>query len=100
MNKSATTPSVGRILHYLPASQDFTLNVEDHNQPLAAQIVCVLSPTRVNLNVIDHQGQQHFRRSVPIIEHAHEHNGAEDACVWMPYQKAVAAGAETPVQHG
>lgn len=94
MSKTATTPSVGRILHYLPAKQDHTLNVDDHTQPLVAQILFVQSPTVVRLNVIDHQGDHHFRRNVPILEDASLHDGQTDACVWMPYQKAVAAGAE------
>lgn len=99
MSKSATTPSVGRILHYLPASQDFTLNYEDPSQPLTCQILYVRGEKSVDLNVIDQHGQHHFRKAVPILEHAGEHTGEKDACVWMPYQKAVAAGDEKPAQH-
>jgi hypothetical protein len=99
VNKSATTLAVGRILHYLPAAQDFTLNIEDHHQPMVAQCVLVKSDTVGCFNVIDHHGQHHFRRDVPVLQDISEHTVTQDACVWMPYQRAVAAGDEKPNQH-
>lgn len=98
MSKSATQPSVGRILHYHKAIGDHTMNVEDLNQPMTAQILVVHPNGTVNVNVIDHAGCHFFRRDVPIIADG-EPNFVKDFLTWMPYQKSVAAGEQAPTQH-
>lgn len=98
MSSSATTPSVGRILHYYPG---FGENVcwMDETQPLPCQIVHVNDDGTVDISLTDQAGRFSFRRRVRIASNRSEVSGARGHCQWMPYQVAASKGEQAPVQH-
>lgn len=97
MSNSATTPSVGRILHYIPMPYE-ALTWLDQKQPLAAQIILTHGDGKVDVVVWDQSGRSHCRKLVDIVppEGIPPNRGF---CRWMPYQVAVARGDQAPVQH-
>lgn len=92
-------PTVGRIVWFY-RSADMNLMRMDE-QPMAAIIAYVFDARTVMLMVIDHGGQPtplnvpvqllQDDDTPPVAGHAY--------CTWMPYQKAVAAGAIAPTLH-
>lgn len=93
----ATTPSVGRILHYIPGRMEH-LNWFDVSQPLACQIVQVLTDGNVSIVGHDQSGEKFFRGSVRIVPEG-EQPPEHGYCQWMPYQRQVAKGEAEPVRH-
>lgn len=95
---SATTPSVGRILHYIPGYGEH-LNWEDQSQPLPCQIIKVHRNQMVDVAVTDQEAKIHLRKEIPIINDSNDPVPSHGYCQWMPYQKAVAAGETAAVRH-
>ena len=95
---SPITPTVGRVVWFHPRRDDNIARnptYPHHNDPLAAHIAAVISPSIVNLMVIDAKGMPHGYEGVFL------HDGQSDApvngdwCEWMPYQKGQAAKTES-----
>lgn len=93
-------PTVGRVVWYRPSVTDMYSYPSGFGgpQPNAAIIAYVHSDSMVNLMVIDHNGNQHSRTSVPLIQDdVGEVNpvGGGSYCEWMPYQKGQAAKTDS-----
>jgi len=86
-------PTVGRVVWFYKY-----VDGQGHKGPLAAHVCCVHSDTMVNLMVIDENGNPHANTSVILIQDDSPAPG-HDYCTWMPYQKAVASGAQAPTLH-
>jgi len=89
------TPTVGRVVWYHPASNDFTpgfIHPVD-GQPLAAIVARVVDDGCVNLTVFDAAGVPWSRQYVPLIQEG-EDVPADGYAEWMPYQKGQAKKAE------
>lgn len=98
MSSSATVPSVGRILHYVPSPNEGGLCWLDQSQPLAAQIILVNRDSTIDVVVWGQDGRSNRRARVEIVpEGATPPN--RGYCRWMPYQVAVAKGQLQPAQH-
>lgn len=83
-------PTVGRVVWFykhVPGS--------GHKGPLAAHICAVWGLTRVNLMVIDEDGNPRGEKRVPLLIGDGSHAPESDYCCWMPYQKGQAAKTET-----
>mgnify|MGYP001100203627 CR=1 FL=1 len=90
---SVIKPTVGRIVLFTPDKNDpLTRN---GNEPLAAIVACVHSDSCVNLGVIDAQGNNVSRTSVPLIQDGDPKPSTGYYCEWMPYQLGQAAKTES-----
>ena len=89
-------PTVGRMIHYWPGSDEITLS-----RPLAALVCAVIDDTHVNLTVYAaHGGSIEGRQNVEIVEDDTVLYGKYAGYArWMPYQSAVAKGEIPPVLH-
>ena len=86
-------PTVGRVVWFYKYVAG-----QGHKGPLAAHVCCVHSDSIVNLMVISENGLAHGQTSVGLIQDDMD-APLNDYCTWMPYQKAVASGAQTPTLH-
>lgn len=71
-------PTVGRIVHYWPATG------QKESQPYAAIIVCVWSDTCVNLAVFNRSGgfMQNVPTSILLIQEGNEVPSGGNYCEW------------------
>lgn len=69
-------PTVGRVVHFFPATSDDLFPHGCCGTPLAAIIVHVWSDTCVNLAVFDGGAHQHTRTSVLLHQEGNERPGA------------------------
>ena len=87
--------TVGRVVYFWPA-HDEKLALPRPGQPLAAHVAAVSEDgLRVNLQVVDANGEAHPRQDVPFVQ-----GGAAvgmSYAAWMPYQLKAAAIAEANV---
>lgn len=88
-------PTPGRIVWYYPSKHidDIPQNL---NEPLAAIVAAVYAAgTRVNLHVIDADGESVARRSILFVQ-PNEAVDSASGCyaTWMPYQVGQAAKTE------
>lgn len=90
-------PTVGRVVLYRPFPSDNLAGASD-SEPLAAIVTRVWSDTCVNLCVFDANGVTSSRTSVLLWQEENE-RPTHGFCEWMPYQKAVASGAQAPTLH-
>jgi len=97
MSHGATKPSVGRILHYIPAQNEPVCWI-DRSQPLCAQIIMLNADDTVNVIVWGQDGRSNHRIGVRIVGEL-ESPPQRGYLRWMPYQRAVASGEAQPVQH-
>lgn len=92
------TPTVGRVLHFIPTVEYMAgrnLAFGNPLQPLAAMITYVHSDTMVNLTVWDQNGVQFSVCSVPLVqENPLALAGSSFCAQWMPFQKGQAAKTE------
>ncbi len=88
-------PTVGRVVWYYPPGKSHT------EQPLAALITYVHSDTMINVAFFNANGQSFGDTSVVLLQDddSYGNPGGGSWARWMPYQKAVAAGALTPTLH-
>lgn len=90
-------PTVGRVVLYRPHPMlDSTPIVDAPDTRYAATVAYVHSDKFVNLSVVDSNGNQFAREHVELVQDNEPHVGQ---CEWMPYQKAVASGAQAPTLH-
>jgi hypothetical protein len=82
-------PTVGRVVWFYKY-----LAGQGHKGPLAAHVCCVHSDSRVNLMVIDENGNPHSETSVLLIQEDASISPDSNYCTWMPYQKGQAAKTE------
>jgi hypothetical protein len=84
-------PTVGRLVHFYPKKTEALATIGD--EPLAALVAAVWSPTCVNLHVIDANGIAHGKTSVLSVPDGAPmpHSGCWS---WMPYQLGQAAKTE------
>lgn len=91
-------PTVGRVLWYWPTTQDVTEGMFAYpgsDQPFAATVAFVHSDHMVNLQVTDHRGACHEKRSVTLLQEGDTVRRVKDGYAeWMPYQKGQAAKTE------
>jgi hypothetical protein len=80
-------PTVGRVVWYWLAAGS------PQREPLAAIVAAVKSDSRVNLSVIDAEGNQRGEQNVELIQDDSERPSTH-YCEWMPYQKGQAAKTE------
>jgi glyoxylase-like metal-dependent hydrolase (beta-lactamase superfamily II) len=85
-------PTVGRVVHFYPESNDSML-YRGGDTPLAAIITHVHSDYCVNLAVFSAEGYALARTSVRLVHDARPRSGSQ-FCEWMPYQKGQAAKTE------
>ncbi len=98
-------PTVGRRIHYRPATDDRSMNNLDidmppgSGQPMDAGIVYVRGPRLVNLAIHDHEGYLHVKQNVPLVQEGDDMGGAipggsrDHYCHWMPFQAGQAKAA-------
>lgn len=99
-------PTVGRKVWYRPNLEDrigyggmavYCHDVEElDGQPLDATIVFVRSDALVNLTILDHNGVQHQRTSVPLRQDDMVFSEDIAYAEWMPYQVGQAKKHDTP----
>ena len=88
-------PTVGRVVLFYKY-----VNGQGHKGPMAAHVAFVHSDSMVNLMVISENGLPSGFTSVELIQDdVNEPVPSSDYCTWMPYQKAVASGAQAPTLH-
>ena len=90
-------PTIGRVVLYHPARYMATGVIDD--APFAAIVTYVHDDRMVNLAVFSHVGSAWGVTSVPLIQGDDKPDDGAAYCEWMPYQKAVAAGAIAPTLH-
>lgn len=83
-------PSVGRHVHFFPGASELGQMVRLDAQPLHAVVLFVHNESRLNLEIVDHHGNRHFRPSVLLVTPDSE-RPADSHAAWMPYQVAQAA---------
>lgn len=88
-------PTVGRRVWYFPSEYDRGLGTikplnsvmhADGVQPCDAGICYVHSTRMINLSVTDHNGVQHARTSVKLLQDGDEVPEGGGYAMWMPYQ--------------
>ena len=91
------TPTVGRVLHFVPTADYMVSRNQAFNdplQPLAAVIAYVHSDYMVNLTVWDQNGEQFSVCSVPLVQEGCDTIVGSFYAQWMPFQKGQAAKVE------
>lgn len=92
-------PTIGRELHYYPAPDEKMATV-DPSQPFPAKLCFVHSDTRINISVFDHFGNGPYgKQEVLLVQDDDARIPIRPYACWMPYQKAVQAGAQAPTLH-
>ena len=81
-------PTVGRVVWFYKY-----VTGQGHKGPLAAHVAYVHSDMRVNLMVIDENGNPRSETSVRLIQEGEE-APTRNYCEWMPYQKGQATKTE------
>lgn len=89
---SNITPTPGRVVWYFPGSLDAIARVA--NAPLAAIVAAVHDDGRINLAVMDANGQHQARPNVVLGNPGDEFDASEGHAEWMPYQLGQAAKTE------
>lgn len=79
------TPTVGRVLWFYKCVPG-----QGHKGPLAAHVCKVHSEYKVNLMVIDEDGNPRSEKNV-FLSQGDDDNSKNDYCAWMPYQQQKAA---------
>lgn len=83
-------PTIGRVVWFTPSRNsteaDFTHHDSTPPQPHAALIAYVWSDSLVNLTVFDHDGRQHSKTSVPLIQEGEPKPEYGYFASWMPFQ--------------
>ena len=87
-------PTVGRMLHYYPASEDGGAIIS-FGQPLAATIAHVWNDRCINIAYLDTNGVWRGKTSVLLVHENDEARPGAGYCVWMPYQKGQAAKTDS-----
>lgn len=92
---SLITPTIGRRIWYWPSDfdrgiRDYATNTSimeayDTRQPCDAGIVYVHSDRCVNLSVTDHNGKQHARTSVVLVQPCDPIPTGTAYATWMDY---------------
>lgn len=92
--KPMISPTVGRVVHFVPAPHDEVLF---GSGVCAALVAYVHSDTMVNLAVFDTNGGSHARTSVYLEQDERTAPGGPHGsyCRWMPYQVGQAAKTES-----
>jgi hypothetical protein len=83
------TPTIGRIVWFHPGEK--SPYPKQNDQPHAAIIVDVQSPSVVNLTVCAPSGDTYAARGVLLLQDGETPPSGESYAEWMPYQKAQAA---------
>lgn len=89
-------PTPGRVVYFF-SSQDLGWgdHIDGDDQPRAAIVSRVTSPSTVNLCVFDHNGSPHPMPSVRLLQDGEPRMATEvHWAEWMPYQKGQAAKTE------
>jgi hypothetical protein len=73
-------PTVGRVLHYYPAPNEFS--TDEFDPPHAAIIVRVWSNTKVNLVCFDHNGSAYARQNVFLAQNGDPVSADHAHAVW------------------
>lgn len=79
-------PTVGRVVWFWPADTTDPKFSAHPSQPCAATVAYVHSDSMVNLSVTDHNGVQHARTSVRLIQEGEPKPQFGSYCEWMPFQ--------------
>lgn len=87
-------PTVGRVLWFFSAPGDPLYGQQAPDEPLAAHVARVHGDGRVNVAVLDRDGNFHARQRVLLVQPDDLKPDDEPFCVWMPYQKGQAARTE------
>lgn len=87
-------PTVGRIVHFRPGTNDQQYVGDPGGEPLAAIVAKVLGPDRINLCVFTDKGHAIAMLDVPLVQEGEAHQEAVSYAEWMPYQKGQAAKTE------
>lgn len=87
-------PTVGRMLHYYPASEDGGASIT-FGRPLAATIAHVWNDSCINIAYLDTSGVWRSKTSVLLVHEDDDARPGAGYCVWMPYQKGQAAKTES-----
>ena len=83
------TPTIGRKLWYWPNENDIKIEYMesfDSVQPFDATVVFVEDLRKVNLFIVDHNGNTYDRRYIPLIQPGDDKPVGGGYCEWMPYQ--------------
>ena len=89
---SNITPTPGRHVWYFPGSLDAIVRMA--NAPLAAIVASVHDDGRINLAVMDANGQHQARQNVLLGNPGDEFDASEGHAEWLPFQIGQAAKAE------
>lgn len=85
MTEQFIEPTVGRVVHYIPADHERHDLGATSQRALAAMIVQVHDERLVNLTVFDGNGRSHGRTSVRLVQPG-DAEPAGGYCRWMAYQ--------------
>jgi hypothetical protein len=100
-------PTIGRRVWYWPSALDLGLLQQQPTttmttvtppegeaaQPCDAGVCFVHDDRTVNLSVADHDGVQHIRQSVTLVQEGDTPPEGAGYATWMPYQINAAKGA-------
>lgn len=89
-------PTIGRVVLYQPAKAP-DARFLDH--PYGARVCFVWSDHLVNLAGENHNGEPFAAASVRLLQDDEESPIHGHFAYWMPYQKAVASGAQSATLH-
>ncbi len=87
-------PTVGRVVWFWPEPPKTSAC-----QPCSAQVAFVHSDRMINVGGFDHNGKPIAATSVPLLQDEDFPPAHGPYACWMPYQKAVASGAQAPTLH-
>jgi hypothetical protein len=80
-------PTVGRKVWYWPVKEaKFGVTQFNTEMPLDATIIYPHNDTMVNLHVVDHAGDQHFRALVLLHQGDVASRPNSSCATWMPHQ--------------
>lgn len=76
-------PSIGRVVWFQPAK---TVGQPLLDQNYAGMVAYVHGDRMINISYVDHAGEQHAARSVPLLQDDDTIPDTGYFCHWMPYQ--------------
>ena len=88
------TPTVGRVVHYIPGENDDHMAKGGGDQPLAAIVTHVWNDRMVNLVIFDANGVPYPKTSVTLVQPEDIEQPEAGFCQWMPYQVGQAEKSE------